>query len=118
MRLISENETGLVAGGYGIYEADLDSMIQGAVDANNAWLDANPVQIEIFTIGNFTLSYSGSITEGLLTSAQDCAFGAGGVKLTNDFAITSGYTWITSSQAAVVGCTVGVGGGIIRDLMP
>jgi len=101
------------------YSSEYDSMIQDAFDANQAWLDANPIQIEIFTIGDFTLSYSGSLTEGLKTAVADCLAAASGSKLGFDFAAVAGAVSIlNSNQVGVIGCTLGVGEGIIRDLIP
>lgn len=115
------DDYGYEAGGSDYYDVptpDYDSMIQAAVDANQQWLDANPIQIEIFTIGDFTLSYSGSFTEGINTAFNDCFAGATGVGLGNHFGTVAGSTVLNSSQAAVLGCTLGVGEGIIRDLFP
>lgn len=117
MRIISDIELAMVGGGD--LEADIQAMIDGAVNMNNTWVDNLKIEImkPLFTVFGIEVTYTGSPLEGLKTAGMDCLGGGGIVKMGNDAAIVAGYTLISSSGAAILGCTAGVGGGIIRDLL-
>lgn len=114
MRVLTSTEVDMVGGGI-LTDAEYQKLIDGAVDMNNEWLAANPVQMPLFSVGGFEVTYTGSFTEGLQTAGLDCLTVGGAVKLVNDFGIVSAVSGLTSSTAAVIGCTAGVGAGILRD---
>ncbi|MBI1771603.1 MAG: hypothetical protein HYR68_04500 [Burkholderiales bacterium] len=68
------------------------------------------------TVLGTDFNFFGGAAEGLAQATVDCLKGAGALKTANDLAANNGSTGVTSAQAALVGCTVGVGAGILRDM--
>ncbi len=91
-------------------------MIQTAVDANSDWLANNPIQIELFTVGDFTLSYSGSLSDGFWTAVNDCWNGGTAVGGLNHLATLAGWSTASSALAWGGGCLAGTGAGIIEEI--
>lgn len=74
---------------------------------------------ELFTIGDFRVTVSGDFFEGVGTAAIDCLKGTSVIKGANDLAGAyggKGTTPVSGTAAAGLGCLIGVGAGIIRDI--
>jgi hypothetical protein len=61
--------------------------------------------------GGGGITITGSLWEGVVTAVKDCGVGASAAKIGNDF-----LGVVSSSTAGMIGCTVGIGAGIIRDI--
>lgn len=135
MRLISDDEICLVAGGLTLMEeqqaamqaameqaiasaqaaaqAQMQQQLQATLDANNAWLESHPVEVAnpLFSIGGINITYTGSLWEGVSKATEDCLTGGGAASMAKDLTIPA-----ANINASAIGCTAGVGAGIIRDL--
>lgn len=123
MRIISKTEMASVGGrlidNSGGLSSEIDAMIQNAVDTITDWVLNWDIEIAtpLFSIGDFHVTTTGSFQEGLAVAGADCLYGASAVSLGNHAAVTAAFWNFGSSPAAVLGCTVGVGAGLIRDIL-
>jgi hypothetical protein len=89
----------------------------GGYDGGGYGYGGNIDPVPDFTIFGTPVYVTGSAQEGIEIATKDCVSGAAVSALGNHFATVINSTPLTSSAAVVVGCTIGVGRGLLRDML-